>query len=241
MTTLRPVVLKCPQCGTLMSDFEMMSYTVHHATSWSDGKSDTGIPGEREIKICAVCHLPFWKREATLPYDPDWDVADELGSALDIRDQMEPFDDGWQEFKIQFYNKLIAEDFAGDDNQEIHLRTQLWWAINDLVRYHMGSGKPKDLQNLTKQYKKRRKELAERMLLFEKNRELLARNLDRLIFLTIKKGDVDLLYLTDMYREKEDFEKAMDILGKYEGEEKSIYHAMKQEVRQRNSRVFQLD
>jgi hypothetical protein len=243
MTTFRPIILKCPQCGTLMSDFELMSFTVHHAVSWSDGKNDNGIPDEREIKICAVCHLPFWKREATLPHDPDWDVGDELGGALDIRDQMEPFDDGWQEFKIQFYSNLISEDFAGDDDQEIYLRTRLWWAINDLIRYHTGFGKPKSLQPLTdriKQYKKRRQEADKRLKLFNSFHQMFGHNLDRLIFLTIKNGDVDLLYLADMYREKGDFEKAMDILGKYEGEEKSIYQAMKREIRRKNGKVFPL-
>jgi hypothetical protein len=47
-------------------------------------------------------------------------------------------------------------------------------------------------------------------------------------------------FMADMYREKGDFEKAMDILGKYEGEEKSIYQTMKREIRRKNGKVFPL-
>ena len=243
MTTFRPVVLKCPQCGTLMSDYEMMSYTVHQATAWSDGKNDTGVPDVQQIKICAVCRLPFWKAEETLPYDPDWDVADELGGALDIRDLLEPFDDGWQEFKIQYYNRLIDKDFAGNDDQEAYLRTQLWWAVNDLIRYHTGFRKPQSFHHFIhqiKHYKKRRQESNKRRKLFDSYAQLFPKNLDRLIFLYIKKGDVDLIYLTDMYREKGDFKKAYKILMKFEGEKGTVYREMKRKIRRKISKVFQL-
>jgi len=241
MTTFHSVVLKCPQCGTLMSDFQLMSYTVHHATSWSDGKSDTGMPDNSEIKICAVCHLPFWKADATLPYDPDWDVADELGGALDIRDQLEPFDDGWKEFKIQFFAGLIDECFADDDDKEMYLRTQLWWAINDLIRYYIGFRKPKSFQQLIylfKQYKKRRQELKDRLQLYNSHQALFKENLDRLIFLFIKKGDVDLLYLASMYREKGNFSKAKEILQQYEGNKNEVYRKLRLKLWMKRRKVF---
>ncbi|HHL58086.1 MAG TPA: hypothetical protein ENJ14_04010 [Bacteroidetes bacterium] len=244
MTTFHSVVLKCPQCGTLMSDFELMSYTVHHATSWSDGKNDTGMPGMQRVKICAVCHLPFWKDDATLPYDPDWDVADELGGALDIRDLLEPFDDGWQEFKIQYYNKLIEENFADDEDKEMYLRTQLLWAVNDLIRYHTGFRKPKNLRQLTdwvKRHKKRRQESDRRLKLFETYEQLFTKNLERLIFLYIKKGDVDLIYLADMYREKGDFKKAKMILSKYEEDKNKMFRKLKRKILIKSRFVFRLD
>ena len=244
MTTFHPIVLDCPHCSTLMSDYELMSYTVHHATSWSDGKSDTGIPGMQQIKICAVCHLPFWKADAALPYDPNWDVAGELGGALDIRDLLEPFDDGLKEFMINFYNDLIEQGFADDDERELYLRTRLWWSINDIIRHQAGSKKPRNLRHLIemiKQYRKHKHLNKERMQLFSKYEQMFTKNLDRLIFFYIKKGDVDLIYLADMYREKSDFNKAQEILMKFEGKKGKVYRKMKRKIRQKSNKVFLLD
>ena len=244
MTTLHPVVLKCPLCETQMSDFKMMSYTVHDAVLWSDGKNDAGNPEEREIKICAVCHLPFWKTEATLPDDPGWDLADELGGALEIRDLREPFDDGWQEFKIDFYASLIREDFAGNDDQEIYLRTQLWWAINDLIRYKNSFLSLRSLRLMFRRadlFKKQRQEQKKRLKLFAGHAGLLKENLDSLIFLLIKKGDVDLIYLAEMYREQGNYRKAREILRKFEGKKGKAYHIISRKVRYKNREVARLD
>lgn len=78
------------------------------------------------------------------------------------------------------------------------------------------------------------------MKLFKKYEELLKENLNRLIFLYIKKGEVDLLYLADMYREKSDFNKAMEILLKVE-QKGGVYNQMKHKIRRKNKRVFQLN
>ena len=244
MTTFHPIVLDCPHCSTLMSDYELMSYTVHSSISWSDGKCDNGVPDNNQIKICAVCHLPFWKADAVLPYDPNWDVAGELGGALDIRDLLEPFDDGLKEFMINFYDDLIEDGFADDEERELYLRTRLWWSINDIIRHWSVSRKPGNLRQLIKMIKRYRKQKElnkESMQLFSKYEQMFTKNLDRLIFLYIKKGDVDLIYLADMYREKSDFTKAHEVLMKFEGKKGRVYSKMKRSINKRNSRVFQLN
>ena len=43
MTSYQQIVLKCPNCGTLMSAYELMSYTLHDAESWSDGQTGLNV------------------------------------------------------------------------------------------------------------------------------------------------------------------------------------------------------
>ena len=119
MTTFHPIVLKCPQCGGLMNDYELMSYTIHHATVYSDGNSNQHHRG-KEISICAVCHLPFWRKDATLPEDPDWDTEG-LGGPIDIYDLPWHFDENVQELTIEYYKDLLDDDFAYDDEKEIYM------------------------------------------------------------------------------------------------------------------------
>lgn len=237
MTTFHPIVLDCPHCSTLMSDYELMSYTVHSSISWSDRKCDRAIPDVSEIKICVVCRLPFWKADAALPHNPDWDVADELTCAMDIRDLLGRFDDNWQEFMINYYDDLIEDDFADNDDRDIYLRIRLWWSINDIIRNLSNWTSARNLRQLREIKNHKRKSLK----LYGKYKPLFDQNLDQLIFLYIKKGDVDLIYLADMYREKSNFTKAQEVLMKFEGKKGKVYSKMKRKIRQKSSKVFMLD
>jgi len=236
MTTFHSIVLDCPHCSTLMNDYELMSYTVHSSTSWSDGKCDNGVPDNNQIKICAVCHLPFWKANATLPDNPDWDTEG-LGGPINIHDLPWRFDDNRQEMQIKFYNDLIDDGFADEDDKEIYLRTKLWWSINDIIRNLSKWTSARNLRQLSEIKKHRSKSLK----LFGKYKPLLEKNLDRLIFNYIKKGDIDLISLTEMYREKSNFTKAQEILLQFEGEKGKVYGKMKRKIRQKSSKVFLLD
>ena len=211
MTTFHPIVLKCPQCGGLMNDYELMSYTIHHSTVYSDGNSDQH-PMSKVISICAICHLPFWRKEATLPEDPDWDTEG-LAAPLNIYDLPWKFDENAQELTIEYYQDLLDNDFAYDDEKEIYLRTKLWWSINNIIRNLSTWQSARNLGQLSGIIKHRRKSLQ----LFSKYKPLLDQNLDRMIFLYIKSTEADLLFLANMYREKGDFKKAQDVLSKFTG------------------------
>lgn len=235
MTTFHQIAIKCPHCGTLMRDYELMSYTVHTSTTYSDGLCEDGIPKNKDISICVACSKAFWREDAKLSKELDYETMEELEGALDMMNLPWRFDDDRQEKKILFYKDLLENDFADNDLKETYLRTRLWRSINDLVR-HLSVWR--DARNL-KQLRFIIKHRKESLRLFKKYEGLSNENLKRLIFLYIKKGDVDLLYLADMYREKNDFNKAMEILLQVE-RKGAIFNQMKHKIRRKNSRVFQL-
>lgn len=236
MTTFHEIAIKCPHCKTLMRDYELMSYTVHRALTYSDGLCEDGISKIKDISICANCSQAFWREDAKLSKELDYEAMEELEGALDMMDLPWRFDDNRQEKQILFYKDLLESDFANNDRKETYLRTRLWWSINDLVRHLSGLGSARNLKQLRFILRHRR----ENLQLFKKYENLSKENLDRLIFLYIKGGDVDLLYLVDMYREQGNFKKAMEILSKVE-DKGNVYNQMKHKIRRKNSQVFQLN
>ncbi|PLW94864.1 MAG: hypothetical protein C0591_11895 [Marinilabiliales bacterium] len=213
-----------------------MSHTVHTSTTYSDGLCEDGVSKIKDISICTNCSQAFWREDAKLSKELDYEAMEELEGALDMMDLPWRLDDDRQEKKILFYKDLLENDFADNDMKEIYLRTRLWWSINDLVRHLSRWHQARNLKHLRFILKHRK----ENMKLFKKYEELLKENLNRLIFLYIKKGEVDLLYLADMYREKSDFNKAMEILLKVE-QKGGVYNQMKHKIRRKNKRVFQLN
>jgi len=235
MTTFHQIAVKCPHCGLLMSDYELMSYTVHKSTTYSDGLCDNGISKIKDIGICVNCNGTFWREDAKLTEELDWKAMEELDNSLDMMDLPWKFDDDRQEKQILFYKELLENGFADNEWKETYLRTRLWWSVNDLVRYLSAWY---DARNI-KQFKGILRHRLENFRLFNKYKKLLHHNLDKLIFLYIKGGNVDLLYLADMYREKEDFSKALEILLKVEKKD-ALYNQMKHKIRRKNSQVYQL-
>jgi len=219
----------------LMRDYELMSYTVHQSTTYSDGLCDNGISKIKDISICANCNGTFWREDAKLTEELDWEAMEELENSLDMMDLPWKFDDDRQEKQILFYKELLESGFADNDWKETYLRTRLWWSINDLIR-HLSEWY--EANNL-KQFRAIRKHRRQSLHMFSKYKKLLQKNLDGLIFLYIKGGDVDMLYLADMYREKEDFKKALEILQKVKKKD-ALYNQMKHKIRRKNSRVYQL-
>jgi hypothetical protein len=218
-----------------MRDFELMSYTVHSSTTYSDGFCEDGIPKMKDISICANCSQAFWREDAKLSNELDYEAMEELEGAMDMMDLPWRFDDDRQEKKIIFYKDLLEDDFADNELKETYLRTRLWWSINDLIRHLSGWRNARNLKQLRYILKHRKESLR----LFKKYEGLSKENLNRLIFLYIKGGEVDLLYLADMYREKSDFNKAMEILLKVD-QKGGVYNQMKHKIRRKNCRVFQL-
>lgn len=235
MTTYHPIVLKCPNCGTLLSAYDLMSYTVHNAESWSDGRTGFGIPSVERIGICADCRLPFWKDDAKLPDDPDWQSHEDLASVMDMYDLEWRFDDDRNVKTIDYFKGLLEDGFADTEDKEFYVRTQLWWAINDLIRYRGGYRSVRKLSMLTALLKHRR----ELKKLFNSYRDFLHKNLERLIFLFIKGEEPDLLYLAEMYRETGNFSKALEILDKVERHDRT-WRKIRKMTKRKDSRVFEL-
>jgi len=235
MTTFHPIILECPKCSTLMSAYELMSYTVHRSENYSDGKTEFGVPASKDISICTACRLPFWREDGRLPGDPDWEEHGDLGSVMDLHDLEWNFDDDRNEKTIAFYKDLLDNGFADTDEREVFLRVRIWWSVNDLLRHLSSWRSARNLKMLRAIIKHTR----EASSLFESYRELFDQNLERLIFLYIKGDDVDLLYLANMYRESGNFSKAREILDKVE-RKSSSWRKLKRKVGKKDRRVFKL-
>jgi hypothetical protein len=234
MTTYDIAHLKCPHCGTIMTTYDLMSYTVHHNDSWSDGKTGFGIPDSINILICANCKAPFWKDDARLPSDTE-SPEEKYASAMDIYDLEWRFDDDRDEKIIVFYKNLLENGFDDGSMKELHVRTHIWRCINDLIRNLSGWRGIKNLGQLSGIFNHRRETKA----LFKSYSTLFDENLDRLIFLFIKSADIDLLYLANMYRERGNFSKAKEILEKVE-HKGSTWKKVKKKVNWKNRLVFKL-
>ena len=235
MTTFHPIILECPQCGALMSAYELMSYTVHRSENYSDGKTEFGMPASKDISICTACRLPFWREDGRLPGDPDWEEHGDLGSVMDLHDLEWTFDDDRDEKTIAFYKDLLDNGFADTDEREVFLRVRIWWSVNDLVRHLSSWRSARNLKMLRAIIKHRREMLS----LFNTYRKLFDQNLERLIFLYIKSDDVDLLYLANMYRESGNFSKAREILDKVE-RKSSSWRKLKKKVGKKDGLVFNI-
>jgi len=235
MTTFDIRTVKCPHCGTLMTHYELMSYTVHDLESWSDGKVDAGIPEMKRAGICAGCRKEFWIEDAKLPRDFEPPAGEELETVKDVYDLDWIFDDDRELKAIMYYYNLLKDGFADTDEREYYLRSHLLWSVNDLVRYRPAWWRARNFGMLTRMLNSRRKGKRK----FEVFDLIHTENLKRLIFLLIKSGDVDLLYLAELYREAGNLDKAAEILEKVEIKGKT-YKRIRKKVRRKDRIAFKL-
>lgn len=235
MTTFESILLKCPHCSTLMSAFELMSYTVHSCVSWSDGKSDAGIPDMGQISICPACEKEFWKDDAIVRPDEGHEPQHEVPSAMDVYDLEWNFAIDRDVRKIVYYEKLINDGFADTDVKEFFLRTRLWWAINDIVRSLTPLHAVRNLGMLSAILSHRRKSKR----LYRSFASLRNENLDALIRIYQQDPAIDPLYQANMFRERGLFRMASGILDEVERKD-GTWRKLKKKVRKRNNRVFKL-
>ena len=137
MTTFQPQIVRCPACKQKMYYYELASYTIFHSTVFSDGKADTSPPvyNEGAIRICAKCKQAFWAREAIIETENPYALLDKLPQALDLHDLLYDGSENYNEKFIEYYSELLQQGFAFNREKKLYLRTRLWWAINNLVRY----------------------------------------------------------------------------------------------------------
>ena len=91
-----------------MYEYELMSYTVHHATYFSDGKCESDVfvsPGHR-IGICSGCQLPFWKEDARSDHDPYDETYADLPEVKDLFDMGSRLNDDFQLEHIKFFSEI---------------------------------------------------------------------------------------------------------------------------------------
>lgn len=236
MTTFDIIILQCPHCTTLMTDYELMSYTVYKSTNWSDGKSDVGQPTNSGICICPDCERAFWKYDARYTDEMDYDSRDELPGSMDLWDLDWRFDDDRDVKKIAWYQGLLKEGFDDEGEKEMTVRTMIWWSINDLIRNLSGWKSARNIGQLSMIMDHRRKSKAK----FIEHEDIFNENLDRLIFLYIKNGDPDLLMIVEMYRERAKFKKAMEVYEQVEDQHVKFYRTIKKLIRRKKKKVVEI-
>lgn len=226
-----------------MYEYELMSYTVHQAIYFSDGKTESHTffsPGHR-IGICSDCNSRFWKEDARSDLDAYDEKYADLPEVKDLFDLNSMLNEQFQLEIIRFFQKLLEEGFANTRERTLYLREQLWWSINDLVR---NSFRPtqllkfkvtslKRLRILLKSRKINRKQ-------FNSFKALFNNNLDKLAELLVKVDDSDLLFLAEVYRELGKFDKAKSTLSSVPEKSGKAFKQIKRATFWRKRIVFKI-
>jgi len=133
---LDPVLIKCPHCSTLSQHYQLMSYTIHKAEYWSDGKCDSFDIHKPSLLIkCRTCNQFYWidKNNNQISRRIDHEAHEKLGNQefpnLEINEEVED---------IENLNDAIVNGLGNTNERETYLRTRLWQKINDLLRYNKG-------------------------------------------------------------------------------------------------------
>ncbi len=119
-------VYKCPHCGNLLTKESLASGNTFRAKIFSDGKRIAPmLPEFPDLTKCKKCNTILWlsklkeigKFELGDNKNPQWEAADSA-DFLDIDD----------------YFVALETGVAENQNDEIFIRQQLWWAFNDRTR-----------------------------------------------------------------------------------------------------------
>ncbi|MCF6342930.1 MAG: hypothetical protein L3J31_09020 [Bacteroidales bacterium] len=216
MTTFHQITLVCPHCGIKMSDYEMMSYTVHRTTVYSDGLTVTEPwrSNDNAIALCPACQKVFWRDDCVL--EEDEKPEEDLPFTGDVHDLPFALSDTSKEELIQFYMDLLKDGFANTTDKKVYLRLRIWWGINDFIRYR------KPIWNLLPQFtnlKRAKLLLASRRkshLIFTEFKPLFRENLEKLIAIFNPEHKGEQIMLAEMYRELGEMGKAREALKSVE-------------------------
>ena len=212
MTTFSQIILACPHCGIRMGAYELMSYTIHSTTVYSDGMTVTEpwMNNDKAIAICPKCQKAFWQEDARI--ETEERIGDNLPFAGDTYDLPFALSETFREELIQFYVDLLKDGFANTTDRKIYLRLRIWWGINDFVRYR------EPIWKLFPQFTSLRRAkilLASRRnsrLVFAEFKTLFRENLEKLIAIFKPEHEGEQIMLAEMYRELGEMGKAHEAL-----------------------------
>ncbi len=237
MTTFRPCILKCPQCKSNMSSYELTSYTVHNSVVYSDGKVISSSSGmlDHLILICSECYAAFWKDDAVLEDDNLNNSYGELPEAKDFHDLPFAFDSDYSSKLAIYFSELLEKGFANTVKREVYLRIKLWHLLNNSKRNDAG-------KFYSKLFKKNKEPEFKRGELSREADNLFKANLNRLIDIYKPENDDELLMLAEMYRELGNFSQALLLLDEVENiSNNNAYKKIKLASKRKQSRVIKLN
>ena len=233
---IEPILLKCPQCHHVYQHYTSLSGTIHESISYTDGKTDviSGMISFDPLLVkCRHCSALFLFETAMQAVDEEADKP-EPGPAEDLDfEQYHP--------DIGDFAKALDQIKDLSKEQERDLRFQLWWEINDLIRYESGIGERRSLwmDFVNYLYKPFRncKKLHRNYPQYLKWKNLKNENLLKLIPLLHPENNVeDSCILVEIYRETKAFSKAKEELQKLpDGRLKSFKKLQHKLIAQRNA------
>lgn len=224
-----------------MYEYQLASVTIYKSKLYSDSKTETEpfIDKNFSIKICPSCNQNFWLDDAVLDVENPYDLIDTLPKAVDITDFLFKIGGDFQVETISFYEKILNQGFANNNEKKYFLRMRLWWAINDLIRNRVPFNKLFRELVLEQRFFDFVKNRVYQKKLFRSYERLFKENIEQLISL-VNLADEDANFLlAEMHREIGQFRKARHFIKKVEDRNHVVVKKMKKAIFFRKRRVFQ--
>jgi|MTBAKSStandDraft_2_1061841.scaffolds.fasta_scaffold35595_2 hypothetical protein len=159
------IYIECPRCNNIIRELSWSSWnTFGETVHWSDGKAESlMVPLFVKLASCRECEELFWLDEAkTVGEEVSIEDYMEWGEEY-VSSKFNTIEEYTKEYKkeyekarlkkeleqpkewrnaraikyagIEDYNKALEQGLGDSDGKEMYLRLQLWWALNDLIRY----------------------------------------------------------------------------------------------------------
>jgi hypothetical protein len=119
-------VYKCPNCGNLLTKGSLMSGNTFGAKLFSDGKQFAPmLPEFPNLTKCKKCYTIFWLSKLIEIGTYEW--GDHNNSEWQNADEAEFLE-------IDDYFNAINNGIAENEEEELIIRQQIWWAYHDTTR-----------------------------------------------------------------------------------------------------------
>ena len=223
------IFYKCPFCPALYKETSIMSSNNFFDVSYSDGYSDS-VPRPGLTK-CKACTKFFWISQATRLGEVDFagvNAEEGLVSYIEGCRRITPAEwrsaTSFSELNTVEFLSAIDEGSATIEKEELYLRKNLWWKMNDAFRCLKPGTRAK------------------------RGHPRFTENLERLLVLLQKENDQDhgaaeihTIMKAEVLRQLRDFKKSLALLISIKtGERGWILEQLKQECILENDLVFKL-
>ena len=193
---------KCPNCGDLLKTISLISGNTIGSTQYSDGYQVAFmLPHIPLISRCFNCDTMFWLDENIRVEDTD---------GKDAKDA--------EILRLEECQKALDNENYKNTEDEIYLRTQLWWAYNDRVRGNIP------------------------LFPSENDKGEWRNNLEKLLDILDLEYNEDIIMMVEIYRNLGDFNKSKALLSRLQNDEIYDYEALKtkfkREIKKKNTLVF---
>ncbi|MDP3442612.1 MAG: hypothetical protein Q8T08_07080 [Ignavibacteria bacterium] len=253
MTAFSDYFFSCPNCHAVMAGKKHNPDAIKSSILFSDGKMmcDALLVEDEHIINCPSCAHVFWLNE-NKSFENEKDVIVSLKDSSNSLTEVYPFN-SWYQFGcnttkaegkkalIDHYLKLLVYLKPYTQEQELYLRKSLLWAINDLIRYGFRN-RFRDILSgncSLNSWRHERPDILLQRLTFKKLAPEYKTNIQRLTELIKNSKDYDKLVVAELYREKGEFEKSIELIQQIN---RSTYFVslILEKAKKRNSLVFQV-